>query len=135
MFEVATSLTELIPNLLDPLAYVLGILGNVYGYRKMAGALSKAADSSPAGEDEASLLVRIGLAGPGQVPRYRIETDGAEVVGVFDGRNHEAVEAERARRVRWGDKPIPAGDVENLAVVLRWLGTTGNIHPVPPDTN
>lgn len=128
MFEVATSLTELIPNLLDPLAYVVGILGNIYGYRKMAKA-------APLTDEEAPLLVRIGLAGPGQVPRYRIERDGAEVVAVFDGRNHEEVEAERARRVRWADKPMPAGDVENLAVVLRWLGTTGNVNPVPPETN
>jgi hypothetical protein len=128
MFEVATSLTELIPNLLDPLTYVLGILGNVYGYRKMAQSFSAPADESP-------LQVRIGLARPGQVPRYRIENSEAEVVGVFDGRNHTVVKAEEVRRDLWGDRPVPATDVENLAVVLRWLGTVGNVDPVPPDTN
>ena len=132
MFEVATTIIELVANLLDPGAYVAGVVANIRGCRR---ARAGASDEAHADDDTGDLQVRIGIVGPGKVPAYRIERvdDGQateEVFGAFDGVRHEPLR-ERYKEATWhgtwSGEATRATDVERLMVVLRRSGKASGI--------
>ena len=140
MFEVASTILDLITNLLDPMGYVVGVIANLQGCHMMT---QRAVATSRRG-DGPVLQVRIQMVDCGRVPDYRIEyvdrrdPDNPKVVCTFDGATHTPLTDLRPKSIdcdAWSDTPTPAADVEKLLVILRRFGGRAGISPVPTPPN
>jgi len=133
MYEVASTILELIGNLLDPMAYVIGVMANLNDCD-----LLRMADASLR-DGRVALQVRIQLVDGGRVPDYRIEIadprdpNERRIIGVFDGLTHSPPVDSRPKSIdpgRWSDIATPAEDAEKLMVILRRYGGTVGIGPI-----